>query len=62
MKIEENKSTPSREKLARMYGVGGFEDAPGKMAKIGGIWDELCNQQDKLGACCTSRRYTVKGA
>lgn len=35
VKIEFNKSIPSREKLAMMYGVGGFEDASGKMAKIG---------------------------
>lgn len=29
VKIEESKPTPHREKLARMFGVGGFEDAPG---------------------------------
>lgn len=37
MKIEFSKSIPSREKLAMMYGVGGFGDASGKMAKIGGF-------------------------
>lgn len=45
-----------------MYGVGVFEEASGKMAKIGGIWNELCNQQDKFRAWCTSRKDTLKGA
>lgn len=45
-----------------MYGVDIFEDASGKMAKIGGFWHELCNQQDEFGAWCTSRKYTLRGA
>ena len=44
VKIKEEKSAPSRERLARMYGVGSFEDASGEVATVG-TWDGLCNQQ-----------------
>lgn len=54
VKMEDDKSTPSREKRQ------GFEDASGKMAKTGGLGD-LCNQQSKLGAWCIRRNCALKG-
>lgn len=37
VKMEDDKSTPRREKLGRVFGAGGFEDTSGKVAKIGGL-------------------------
>lgn len=51
VKMEDDKSTPSREELVDGWFLTHIISASGKMAEMGD-WGDLCAQQSKLGAWC----------